>query len=113
MRDGKESIVPPISVGTIRVVIVTILLALLLGHGVALPNAEAPIIRTVDIGHGITLHYVEVGKGTPVIFVHGSLSDGGYCLRSISRTLVRVPWPAPASHLRHNRNRCRASASKG
>ncbi len=78
MRDGKETIVPQISVGTIRVVIVTILLALLLGHGVALPNAEAPIIRTVDIGHGITLHYVEVGKGTPVIFVHGSLSDGGY-----------------------------------
>ena len=65
-----------ISVGTIRVVIVTILLVLLLGCGVALPNAEAPIIRTVDIGHGVTQHYVEVGKGTPVIFVHGSLSDG-------------------------------------
>src|SRR6266436_3620625 len=34
--------------------------------------------RTVDIGPGITLHYKEAGKGTPVIFVHGSLSNGGY-----------------------------------
>jgi pimeloyl-ACP methyl ester carboxylesterase len=56
----------------------TIVLASLPAHVVALPNADAPIIRTVDIGHGITLHYVELGKGTPVIFIHGSLSDGGY-----------------------------------
>src|SRR5260370_21945037 len=34
--------------------------------------------RTIDIGHKITLHYVEKGKGVSVIFVHGSLSDGGY-----------------------------------
>jgi non-heme chloroperoxidase len=42
------------------------------------PHSDAPAIRTVDIGNGITLHYVDQGKGTPVIFVHGSLSDGGY-----------------------------------
>jgi non-heme chloroperoxidase len=53
-------------------------LALLLGRTVALPNAGAPVIRAVGIGHGITLHYVEAGKGTPVIFVHGLLSDEGY-----------------------------------
>jgi hypothetical protein len=41
------------------------------------PHADAPTIRTVDIGNGITLYYVDQGKGTPVIFVHGSLSDGG------------------------------------
>jgi pimeloyl-ACP methyl ester carboxylesterase len=58
--------------------IITIVLALLSAHGVTLPNADVPIIRTIDIGHGITLHYIEAGKGTPVIFVHGSLSDGGY-----------------------------------
>jgi non-heme chloroperoxidase len=74
----KGSHYAPNLMRTIRVVIVTIVLALVLGHGVALPNADAPIIRKVDIGHGITLHYEEVGKGTPVIFVHGSLSDGGY-----------------------------------
>ena len=61
-----------------RAVIITIVLALVSADGVALPNADAPIIRTVDIGHGITLHYTEAGKGTPVIFAHGSLSDGGY-----------------------------------
>ncbi len=41
-------------------------------------HADALALRTVDIGNGITLHYVDQGKGTPVIFVHGSLSDGGY-----------------------------------
>jgi non-heme chloroperoxidase len=71
--------VPLISAATTRNAIVTIVfLVLLSGHTVALPIADAPIIRTVGIGHGITLHYVEVGKGTPVIFVHGSLSDEGY-----------------------------------
>jgi pimeloyl-ACP methyl ester carboxylesterase len=34
--------------------------------------------RAVDIGHGVTLHYVEQGSGIPVVFVHGSLSDYSY-----------------------------------
>jgi pimeloyl-ACP methyl ester carboxylesterase len=71
--------VPQISAGTIRIVVVTIVFLVPLScPAAALPNADAPIIRTVDIGNGITLHYMEAGKGTPVIFVHGSLSDGGY-----------------------------------
>ncbi len=41
-------------------------------------NTSAPEIEAADIGNGFTLHYVEAGTGTPVIFVHGSLSDGGY-----------------------------------
>src|SRR5207237_9746823 len=32
----------------------------------------------VDIGHGVTLDYGEEGSGIPAVFVHGSLSDGGY-----------------------------------
>ena len=40
--------------------------------------APAPTIKTADIRGGISLHYVEQGSGTPIIFVHGSLSDGGY-----------------------------------
>src|SRR6266699_5520479 len=85
-----------------RAVIITIVLALVSADGVALPNADAPIIRTVDIGHGITLHYTEAGKGTPVIFAHGSLSDGGYWADQIGRsriadgTTIRIPIrPAP------------------
>jgi pimeloyl-ACP methyl ester carboxylesterase len=48
-------------------------------------QSDAPNIRTVDIGNGITLHYVDQGKGTPVIFVHGSLSDGGYWADQVGR----------------------------
>ena len=67
-----------IAVRIMRAVIITIVVALLSVNGAAVPNADVPVILTVDIGHGITLHYMEEGKGTPVIFVHGSLSDGGY-----------------------------------
>lgn len=69
---------PQISGRTTRIVIVEIVLLLLSGRSFAQPRADAPVMRTVDIGRGMTLHYVEAGKGTPVIFVHGSLSDGGY-----------------------------------
>jgi len=37
-----------------------------------------PAIQQVQIGNGIELHYVELGKGQPVVFVHGSLSDGSF-----------------------------------
>lgn len=45
---------------------------------VAQAKATAPNLKTANIGHGIVLHYVDQGAGTPVVFVHGSLSDGGY-----------------------------------
>jgi pimeloyl-ACP methyl ester carboxylesterase len=45
--------------------------------GFAAAPAE-PIIQAVDVGNGITLHYIEQGHGTPLIFVHGSISDGRY-----------------------------------
>jgi non-heme chloroperoxidase len=51
----------------------------------ARPQQAEPAIQTVDIGSGIVLHYVEQGKGTRVIFVHGSLSDEGYWADQISR----------------------------
>lgn len=35
-------------------------------------------LKLARIGQGIELHYVEGGRGTPVIFVHGSLSDYTY-----------------------------------
>lgn len=35
-------------------------------------------LRKVKIKGNIELHYVEIGKGEPVIFVHGSLSDFSY-----------------------------------
>jgi non-heme chloroperoxidase len=32
-------------------------------------------LKSVAIGDGVVLHYAERGRGTPVVFVHGSLSD--------------------------------------
>lgn len=62
----------------LRLAIGAVVITLCAVSGRAQQNAAAPAIQTADIGHGITLHYVEQGTGTPVIFVHGSLSDGGY-----------------------------------
>ena len=42
------------------------------------PSAPVPAIKEVVIRDGIRLHYVEQGSGTPLVLVHGSLSDGGY-----------------------------------
>lgn len=42
-------------------------------------RAEAQVRpAAIDIGHDITLHYIEQGAGVPVVFVHGSLSDFSY-----------------------------------
>ena len=61
-----------------RLVVALLVLALVPPNSVAQSQVAAPIIQAVAIGNGITLHYVDLGKGVPVIFVHGSLSDGGY-----------------------------------
>jgi pimeloyl-ACP methyl ester carboxylesterase len=39
---------------------------------------DPPAPRKVTIGDGVELHYVERGKGVPILFVHGSLSDYSY-----------------------------------
>jgi triacylglycerol esterase/lipase EstA (alpha/beta hydrolase family) len=56
----------------------TVALALTSAALLAQPQADIPFFKTADIGHGIRLHYAEQGRGTPVIFVHGSLADYGY-----------------------------------
>jgi pimeloyl-ACP methyl ester carboxylesterase len=61
-----------------RLITVLLLLALPWQHSVSQSNVAAPTTQAVEIGNGITLHYVDLGKGVPVVFVHGSLSDGGY-----------------------------------
>jgi pimeloyl-ACP methyl ester carboxylesterase len=42
-------------------------------------------IRRVVVSGGIELHYVERGTGVPVVFVHSSLSDGGYWNYQLAR----------------------------
>jgi pimeloyl-ACP methyl ester carboxylesterase len=57
-----------------------VLLAALLALAVcpALCAGAEPPIRKILVSPGVELHYVESGSGIPVIFVHGSLGDGGY-----------------------------------
>src|SRR5262245_31119637 len=38
-----------------------------------------PMLQKVAIGGGIELHYVERGKGVPIVFVHGTLGDYSTC----------------------------------
>ena len=52
----------------VRLIAVLPVLALLSLHSLAQSNVAAPIIQRVEIGNGITLHYVDLGKGVPVIF---------------------------------------------
>jgi non-heme chloroperoxidase len=35
-------------------------------------------LKEVSVGRGMVLHYFERGEGEPVVFVHGSLTDGSY-----------------------------------
>ncbi len=69
---------PRIRPTNLRVLILAAVLAMVAGSSLAQKNPTEPQIHAASIGHGITLHYVDEGTGVPVIFVHGSLSDGGY-----------------------------------
>ena len=68
-----------------RLLILAAVLAMVGSSGLAEKNSTEPQVHAASIGHGITLHYVEEGTGVAVIFVHGSLSDGGYWADQIGR----------------------------
>lgn len=57
-----------------------ILAACLLLPGTASGRAGDTVaaFKHVSIGHGVTLNYLEAGKGPALVFIHGSLSDAGY-----------------------------------
>ena len=69
---------PPIPFNSLRSLVLAAAFTIAAGSSLAQTNADAPQIHEAMIGNGITLHYVDEGKGVPVIFVHGSLSDGSY-----------------------------------
>ncbi len=64
--------------GRMRVIAIAIICAILPGTLKAQTPLASPTFAKVAIGDGITLHYVEGGHGTPLVFVHGSLSDYDY-----------------------------------
>src|SRR5260370_31162463 len=88
-----------------RLITILLVLALPSPLGVAQSNVAAPIIHAVEIGNGITLHYVDLGKGAPVIFVHGSLSDGGDWAgqgREFPQAYRAVSYTPPGKFPAHN-----------
>ncbi|HLZ43299.1 MAG TPA: alpha/beta hydrolase [Candidatus Sulfotelmatobacter sp.] len=58
--------------------VIAVALLLLCISAAARSRNDAPNVKEAKLGNGIVLHYVEEGTGIPVVFVHGSLSDGGY-----------------------------------
>jgi pimeloyl-ACP methyl ester carboxylesterase len=52
--------------------------ALAAAPGAFARDVAPPGLKAAEIGDGIRLFYAEAGRGAPVVFVHGSLSDGGY-----------------------------------
>lgn len=58
-------------------------------------------IRRVIVSHGIELHYVERGTGVPVVFVHGSLSDGSYWTSQVN-AFAEAGYRAIAYSRRYN-----------
>jgi pimeloyl-ACP methyl ester carboxylesterase len=41
----------------------------------AAPKGNAPQLPKVAVGGGVELHYLQRGRGVPVVFVHGTLGD--------------------------------------
>jgi non-heme chloroperoxidase len=61
------------------IICVTLLtLATLLLPSAAQPQDDSLSIRKVTVSDGVELNYDERGTGVPVVFIHGSLSDGGF-----------------------------------
>ncbi len=61
-----------------KIGMLTLALAFASGAASAATRSHNVVFGAVNIGQRITLHYAEEGRGTPVIFVHGSLGDFRY-----------------------------------
>jgi pimeloyl-ACP methyl ester carboxylesterase len=52
-----------------------VVLAVLSGSVAAQPKDAPPALQKVTVGDGVELHYVERGRGVPVVFVHRGFAD--------------------------------------
>ena len=64
--------------GSKSIVILLIAVTLLAAPLRSQAPERAPEIKAVRVSGGVELHYVEMGKGDPIVFVHGSLGDGSF-----------------------------------
>src|SRR5262245_2805333 len=72
-----------------------------------------PELRKVTVGDGVELHYVERGKGVPVLFVHGTLGDYSVWdgqLGSFAETYRAVAYSRRYNYPNTNRLRPKHSA---
>ncbi|HXW91255.1 MAG TPA: alpha/beta hydrolase [Terriglobales bacterium] len=58
--------------------VVLLALAALPASLTAQGQEDTPTLKKIVVRDGVELHYEEHGQGMPVVFVHGSLSDGSY-----------------------------------
>ncbi|HUG98955.1 MAG TPA: alpha/beta hydrolase [Gammaproteobacteria bacterium] len=63
---------------------------------------QATSIRSIDIGGGVELSYVEHGTGEPVVLVHGSLADLSYWEQAQQIGLLGVRYRVIAYSRRYN-----------
>jgi esterase len=63
-----------------RILIAAMIVTLAALPGLLAEQEKGPTlaVQRVVVSDGVELHYVEQGTGVPVVFVHGSLGDGGY-----------------------------------
>ena len=66
-----------------------VLIHFIMIHSVAL-GQEAVAPKEMPVGDGVVLHYVERGKGDPIIFIHGLMSDYSFWMRQLDGFPERV-----------------------
>ena len=76
-NDIKERLVRYLQIRFVIAVVLTSL-ATFPAFPAAQAQNDTPALKKIVIRDGVELHYEERGHGTPLIFVHGSLSDGSY-----------------------------------
>jgi pimeloyl-ACP methyl ester carboxylesterase len=85
---------------TVRVLLL-VLVALPAHLSAQTAQERALTLRRVVVNHGIELRYVERGTGAPVVFVHGSLSDGSYWTNQVN-AFAEAGYRAIAYSRRYN-----------
>jgi pimeloyl-ACP methyl ester carboxylesterase len=85
---------------TLRAIPLTLLLFAVPEFSLPQP-AEPPEPKKVSVADGVELHYIEQGKGIPVVFVHGTIGDYGVWhdyLRSFAQHYRAIAYSRRYNH---------------
>jgi pimeloyl-ACP methyl ester carboxylesterase len=78
VRGSLKRMIPKSTANRWLISVVLIALAAVPASLTAQGQEDTPTLKKIVVRDGVELHYEERGHGTPLIFVHGSLSDGSY-----------------------------------